>query len=144
MLATDATRWLDLKEILADALEVEGKAARDALVEQACAGDGAPLLEARRLLTASVDDFDSFAEIATSSLREDATELLGQRVGAYVITRELGRGGMGTVYLGERADGQFRKAVAIKVLKCGTETEEILRRFQTEREILARLEHQNI
>src|SRR4030095_15493579 len=58
--------------------------------------------------------------------------------------KELGRGGMGAVYLAERADGQFEKRVAIKVLKRGTDTDEVLRRFRIERQILANLEHPNI
>src|SRR5207253_9314415 len=65
-------------------------------------------------------------------------------IGAYAIIKELGRGGMGAVYLAERADGQFEKCVAIKVLKRGTDTEEVLRRFRIERQILAELEHPNI
>ena len=51
---------------------------------------------------------------------------------------------MGAVYLAERADGQFQKLVAIKVLKRGTDTDEVLRRFRIERQILAKLEHPNI
>src|SRR5207249_3528562 len=60
------------------------------------------------------------------------------------IVRELGRGGMGTVFLAERADGQFEKQVAIKILNRGADTAEILRRFRAERQILARLDHPNI
>ncbi len=67
-----------------------------------------------------------------------------RRVGRYRILRELGRGGMGTVYLGERDDGEFRQTVAVKVLKRGMDTDEILRRFLRERQILARLEHPGI
>lgn len=66
------------------------------------------------------------------------------RIGAYKIVNELGRGGMGAVYLAERADGVFEKQVAIKVLKRGTDTDEVVRRFSAERQILARLEHPNI
>jgi serine/threonine protein kinase len=51
---------------------------------------------------------------------------------------------MGTVYLAARADGQFKKDVAIKVLKRGTDTEEILHRFSVERQIVANLDHPNI
>jgi len=51
---------------------------------------------------------------------------------------------MGAVYLGERADGQFQKLVAIKILKRGTDTDEVLRRFRNERQILANLDHSNI
>src|SRR4051812_11380193 len=112
MLATDATRWRELKEILADALDEETDEARDAFVQRACAGDDALLREARYLLSSDTNDFEAFAEVATQSLREDAPSLVGERVGAYVVVRELGRGGMGAVYLGERADGQFQKAVA--------------------------------
>jgi eukaryotic-like serine/threonine-protein kinase len=63
---------------------------------------------------------------------------------AYAVVNELGRGGMGAVYLAQRADGQFEKRVAIKVLKRGTDTDEVLRRFRIERQILANLEHPNI
>lgn len=65
----------------------------------------------------------------------------GRRIGAYAIVREIGRGGMGAVYLARRADGVFDKQVAVKVLKRGTDTDEVLRRFLAERQILARLEH---
>jgi serine/threonine protein kinase/Tfp pilus assembly protein PilF len=65
-------------------------------------------------------------------------------VGAYVIVRELGHGGMGTVFLAERADGQFEKQVAIKILNRGADTTEILHRFRAERQILAKLDHPNI
>ena len=63
------------------------------------------------------------------------------RVGPYRLTRELGRGGMGTVYLAVRSDDAFQKRVAIKVLKRGMDTEAIVRRFRHERQILASLEH---
>ena len=75
--------------------------------------------------------------------REDTSEI-GERVGAYVIIREIGQGGMGSVYLGARADGYFQKQVAIKLLKRANDSEEVLRRFRAEREVLARLDHPNI
>lgn len=83
-------------------------------------------------------------EVATPLRRELPTLDPGRRIGAYAIVREIGRGGMGAVYLAKRADGEFEKQVAIKVLKRGTDTDEVLRRFRAEREILARLEHPNI
>ena len=66
----------------------------------------------------------------------------GTRIGAYAVIREIGRGGMGAVYLAERADGQFAQRVAIKVLRM--ETEEVVRRFGQERRILASLQHPSI
>jgi serine/threonine protein kinase len=65
----------------------------------------------------------------------------GKRIGRYAVVREIGRGGMGAVYLAERADGHFQRQVAIKVLKAGRKTEEVLRRFTRERQILASLQH---
>jgi eukaryotic-like serine/threonine-protein kinase len=65
-------------------------------------------------------------------------------VGPYRLIRELGRGGMGTVYLAVRSDDAFQKRVAVKILKRGMDTDSIVRRFRTERQILASLEHPNI
>ncbi|MGD9903738.1 MAG: protein kinase [Vicinamibacterales bacterium] len=66
------------------------------------------------------------------------------RVGAYRLVRELGHGGMGTVHLAVRDDDAFHKRVALKVLKRGMDTDAIVRRFRTERQILAGLDHPNI
>ncbi len=67
-----------------------------------------------------------------------------QQVGPYRLIREIGRGGMGTVYLAMRSDDVFQKRVAIKILKRGTDTDAIVQRFRNERQILASLEHPNI
>ncbi|MCB1033403.1 MAG: serine/threonine protein kinase [Acidobacteria bacterium] len=68
----------------------------------------------------------------------------GRRLGPYEVLYELGRGGMGAVYLAERADGEFEQEVAIKVIQGGPLDEETLARFLDERQILARLVHPNI
>ena len=65
-------------------------------------------------------------------------------IGPYRLVREVGRGGMGAVYLAERADGAFEQTVALKLVKRGMDTDEILRRFRHERQILASLQHPNI
>ncbi len=70
---------------------------------------------------------------------EDA--LVGERFGAYRVDGVIGRGGMGAVYLGSRADDEFRQTVAIKTIPAGLESQERLERFRREREILARLNH---
>src|SRR5688572_19353690 len=69
---------------------------------------------------------------------------LEPRVGSYRLVRELGQGGMGTVYLAVRDDDAFHKRVALKILKRGMDTDSIVRRFRTERQILAGLDHPNI
>ena len=65
-------------------------------------------------------------------------------IGAYRIVRELGRGGMGTVFLAVRADAQFEQRVAIKLIKRGMDSDAVLQRFRHERQILAGLDHPNI
>jgi len=70
--------------------------------------------------------------------------LVGHRLGPYQLTDELGSGGSSTVYLAERADGSYQQQVAIKLLHRGTETVDLLARFQLERQILASLDHPNI
>ena len=75
---------------------------------------------------------------------EECDSKVGRRLGAYVLVAEIGRGGMGDVYLGKRADGEFEKEVAIKILRSGVRTVELVARFRTERQILANCEHPNI
>lgn len=70
--------------------------------------------------------------------------MIGQRIGVYELKKEIGRGGMGAVYLANRADGEFNHSVAIKLIKRGMDTDLILKRFRRERQILAALNHPNI
>ena len=71
----------------------------------------------------------------------EARSLSGDRLGAWRVMDEIGRGGMGTVYQAVRDDDQFQKHVAIKVVRHGMDTEDVLRRFRHERQILANLDH---
>ncbi len=77
---------------------------------------------------------------------DDAADELpeGEQIGVYKIIREVGRGGMGAVYLAARADEQYEKYVAIKLVKRGMDTDYVLRHFRNERQILANFEHPNI
>jgi serine/threonine protein kinase len=68
----------------------------------------------------------------------------GHRVGPYELQKCIGRGGMGSVWLATRSDNEFKKRVAIKLVKRGMDTQEILRRFRLERQVLAGLTHANI
>jgi len=99
----------------------------------------------RRLLEADADAADdplAQALAASASAQLAALEWIG-RLGAYRLLRELGAGGMGTVFLAERVDGGFSQRVAIKLLR-GFPTSEALRRLRRERQILSGLEHPNI
>ena len=124
-----------------------GDAERAQLLEAACAGDPALRGEVERLLQAHAraGEFIAGPAIARASdwlaTEEDWS---GRRIGPYRILREIGRGGMGAVYLAERADGQYEHRVALKLIKRGMDTEQVLARFRAERQILASLDHPNI
>jgi tetratricopeptide (TPR) repeat protein len=140
-----AERWQQIKDIVTEALEENSSERRSELLVERCAGDPELLHEVESLLDQTTGALENFAEKAATPLRQNRSGLEpGRRMGVWAIVRELGRGGMGAVYLAERADGAFEKQVAIKVLKRGTDTDEILRRFDAERQILARLDHPNI
>jgi eukaryotic-like serine/threonine-protein kinase len=141
---SDPARWQRLKHLLADALEHTSIEERTTMLRRSCADDATLLQEAENLLAGDTAVFEQLAELARARLNQNEQDRIGERIGAYAVIRELGRGGMGAVYLGERADGQFQKLVAIKILKRGTDTDEVLRRFRNERQILANLDHSNI
>jgi serine/threonine protein kinase/tetratricopeptide (TPR) repeat protein len=131
---------------------------RQAILNSACEGDPELRVEVDHL----VDEFARTQPLAGSTAFEGPTgslddaptvaisvqeqeELLRERdIGPYRIVRRLGQGGMGDVYLAERIDAQFRKQVAIKLIKLGMDTEFVVRRFRNERQILASLDHPNI
>lgn len=141
----DARRWQVVKAALAQALELPPDA-RAALLAQWRASDPALAGEVGSLLAAHDQTRPLLMGLAPGAVdglvRAHADALrLGQRLGAYRLVRRLGSGGMGDVYLGERADGTFEKAVAIKVLREGLVDEEAVHRFERERQILASLDH---
>ena len=141
--------WQRVKEIFLDAVEQE-PTARERYLREACAGDPVLLAEVQTLLSADEEAGNFIANPAFSSLdvtwpeADTSPTNIGERIGSYEVVRELGRGGMGTVYLGARADAQFDKQVAIKIVRRGMDTDFVLRRFSRERQMLAALDHPNI
>ncbi len=137
-------RWQQIKDVLDGALEREGSERADFL-DAACQGDDELRREVESLV-ASEAEIGDFIETPVFRIRLDEVEPLavGERIGAYRIVREIGRGGMGAVYLAQRADQEFDQRVAIKVVRRGMDTDEIVRRFRSERQILAHLDHPNI
>ncbi len=138
--------WQEVKVILGEALKRNEGEPREKFVAEACAHDPTLRREVDTYLAVSDDEtLEACAENLRESLMSNVwSPRIGQRIGAYRIVREIGRGGMGTVFLAARADGQFEKQVAIKLLKRGTDTDEIVRRFRSERQILAKLDHPGI
>ncbi len=119
------------------------------MLEERCEGDAALRQEVEALLAADARA-TSFGEQPAFVLPEDLfpeenkEQLTGRRFGVYQVIREIGRGGLGAVYLAARADDEYRKEVAIKLIRRGLDTDDILQRFRTERQILAQLDHPNI
>ena len=124
-------------------------ARRASLLDQACADDPSLRAEVESLLAYDnrADNFlESLALPNTVIMRreDEATSMEGRLVGPYKIIQRIGNGGMGTVYLALRADDEYKKRVAIKLVRRGMDTEFILSRFRHERQILASLDHPNI
>ncbi len=137
-------RWQRVKQVLDLVLDLEDWQ-RETFVIQECSGDAA--------LSAEVLDLLAGASAADQFIEEPAVRLLaareprlaaGHRFGPYRVLREIGHGGMGAVYLAERGDAEYEKRVAVKVVRRGMDSEEIVRRFRQERQILANLVHPNI
>ncbi|HEU5209654.1 MAG TPA: serine/threonine-protein kinase, partial [Longimicrobiales bacterium] len=121
--------------------------ARAAALDEACARRPELRSRVEELLRFADEEstlLDNDPAMVWAALIDDDDERAVTSVGPWRIQRELGRGGMGAVYLAERADGQFEKQVALKLVKRGMDTDEILARFRLERRILAGLEHPHI
>ena len=144
--------WGRIKELFLEALDLPAPA-RPAFLDERCGEDAVLRAEVEKLLLQH-EEAEGFMnrpaventglQLLAESFGGGTDPLLGETVGAYSLTKELGRGGMGAVYLAERADGMFRRQVAVKLVKGGMETAHILRRFRNERRALAALTHPNI
>lgn len=139
-----ADRWRRIEELFHAAIDLD-ESSRCEYLESAC-GDDASLRRHVESLIFSVQEPDS-SGVLTGAVGRAARNTLelspGERAGAYRITRKIGAGGMGGVYLASRADDQYQQNVAIKFL-AGPVTGGVLAHFRLERQILAGLEHPHI
>ena len=140
-------RWRQIDEIFQSVLDCEPEK-RDALLDSACGAD----LELRREVESLLASHEE-SGFTSASVFNDGMKVLeqrsgglreGRRIGPYRVLREIGRGGMGSVYLAARADDAYQKLVAIKIIRRGLDTDDIIQRFRSERRILATLDHPNI
>jgi serine/threonine-protein kinase len=141
--------WIKVEELLNAALELEPTERRKFLEEiGASAPDLRREVESLLVYEEKVDGFLDTPALAFSADFFDDDHApdarVGQEIGHYRILRELGRGGMGAVFLAERADGAFEQDVALKVMRYSFPDSELARRFSRERQILASLNHPNI
>ena len=140
-------RWHRVREVWEAVTERE-PAERAVILAEVCAGDNDLQAQVERLLAAEVDeDFLENPPLTDAGWFRDAVrqeDVAGRRIGPYELVREIGLGGMSTVYLAVRADGLYHRQVAIKFVWPGLPNAEVTRRFEREREILADLDHRGI
>lgn len=134
--------WHRIEELLDEVLELEGPKRRKAFLDSLTGTDALfrPRLEEILRSTPQADDL--FEQPLLEPLVGDVKP--GTRLGAYLIVRQRGIGGMGEVFEAERNDGVYQKRVAIKLLLTGSYRPDMTRRFETERQILADMVHPNI
>lgn len=146
--STQAERWQLVKQLLADALELAPDQRRDFIARHTVddpdlRGELETLLNAAEPSRSLLDDVP--AELALDAIDEHAARpFVGRRIGAYRLVALIGQGGMGQVYLAERADGEFEQTVAIKLMRQGLFEPALVERFRAERQILASLDHPNL
>ncbi|HYA24430.1 MAG TPA: protein kinase [Terriglobales bacterium] len=140
-------RWQQVKNVLQEAIELPFER-RKAFLDGACNGDSALRAEVESLLLQEGEKTEEFLRSPLQGLAQRLQQLsaswVGRRIGPYKIIEIIGEGGMGSVYRAARADDQYQKQVAIKLVRLGLGTPSALARFRTERQILANLEHPNI
>ncbi len=141
----DPEHWRRVEEIFHQAVALDDDQ-RAVLLDRACAGDPELRAEVEELLAADREAANTLesAVAGGAELLDRSRPVAGGRIGRYELLRELGRGGMGAVYLARRADREFEHRVALKLIQPGLGSDAVVRRFRRERQILARLEHPSI
>ena len=134
-------RWERLKALFAEGAD-RPEPERRAFVESLTGDDAGLRVTLLSLLEADQDD--GFLGALAAGFGGGDGAPVPERLGAYAVIREIGRGGMGAVYLAARADDEFEKSVAIKLVPAGLGGAVLRQRFRQERQILARLDHPNI
>jgi len=141
--------WERIIELYHKTLDVQPPQ-RERFLAEICGEDSALYEEVRQLLdhsTAADLYFEDMASEIAEALEqghEKSQSLVGSSLQGYQLLQEIGRGGMAIVYLAEKQYSDFSQRFALKIIKKGLDTEEIIRRFRHERRILARLRHPNI
>src|SRR5262249_21583168 len=129
-------RWPEIEQILESAMAC-GPDRRAAFLDSACGKDPELRREVESLLAFQEDESFpgelGFADAIRVLERRDEHLTQGRKIGAYRILREIGRGGMGNVYLAARADDAFQKLVAVKIIRRGMDLDDVVRRLRAER-----------
>ena len=153
-MSSKQTDWQQVRELFEQALDLPA-AERTVFLDARCAGRPEQRAEVEALLAADeqanaqAPELAAMAPALLQALADDQrrtqeARLTGMRAGAWRLLREIGRGGMGTVYLAERDDGAYTQQAAVKLLRADWPGSEMNRRLEAERQILAGLDHPGI
>lgn len=140
----NAERWDQVQTLFKEIVKLDYDS-RTTRLEEILDKDPDLYREIHSLLVADADRTSILDGFALDSI--DISGLLsleGTRIGPFEVDRQIASGGMGSVYLARRVQGGFEQWVALKLIKLGMDSEHLLHRFESERSILARLEHSNI
>src|SRR5262249_31200994 len=138
----------DVKSIFGKAMDLQSPAERAAYLDEACRGD--PLLreEVESLLRAAQEAggfLEGLGPSAAITVPEPITERPGTLIGPYKykLLRQIGEGGMGTVWMAQQTE-PVKRLVAVKLIKAGMDSREVIARFESERQALGLMDHANI
>jgi eukaryotic-like serine/threonine-protein kinase len=132
--------------IFNDALEIDDPAARAVYLKEACANDAALSERVQKLLQAHGEAGQFLSPVSTEVVTapaSSASEKTGDVIGRYKLLEQIGEGGCGVVYMAEQQE-PVRRRVALKVIKLGMDTKQVVARFEAERQALALMDHPNI
>lgn len=132
-----------VKAVLAEALQVGDPLERRAFLEHACAGNEQLRHEVESLLKAFEQSGDFFNRTMPLAAPDHACECSGSKIGHYKLLEKIGEGGFGVVWMAEQEE-PVRRRVALKIIKMGMDTREVVARFEAERQALAMMDHPNI
>src|SRR5262245_32033364 len=136
----------DLKTIFGEAVEIESPTERAAYLTKVCGSD-LNLRSQVELLLAASENAGSFMEkpalAADATLDSPINERPGTVIGSYKLLQQIGEGGMGVVFMAEQTE-PIQRTVALKIIKPGMDTRQVIARFEAERQVLAMMDHPNI
>ena len=139
----NSERWNKIQSLFERALELN-PSEKENFLQSECGDDKELFDEIASLLSADEKQHSIFSGSVADYLAASDATLEGKTFGNYRAIKMVGSGGMGSVYLAERGDGMFEQKVALKIVKPGMNSQEIITRFEEERQILARLQHPHI
>jgi serine/threonine protein kinase/tetratricopeptide (TPR) repeat protein len=143
---------LSARDIAESASSITDESSRERFVDKACAGDSALISEVKMILRDDatlagslhgIEDPDATVSPHRGSGRAVSAEHSGQVIDHYKLLKPLGEGGFGSVWLAEQSEPVTRR-VALKIIKLGMDTKEVIARFEAERQALAMMDHPNI